>query len=431
MGKFCTKCGRPLQDGQICVCQMSAGMQNPKQPDLAGGQFQPQQPYGQGSQASGMQGMPGGQGADMRQNASGRRIPPYQQGMPGSGYAAGQQGTPGSGYAAGQQGMPGSGYAAGQQGMPGSGYAAGQQGTPGSGYAAGQQGMPGSGYAAGQQGMPSSGYAAGQQGMPGGPYSQYGAGSQTPPRYGTGRQFSGQAAAYTQNFLQRMLTLLKSPVTAGRRMIREADVKMALLFIVFQGLFSGIFAMAVGQKCSSYIKAASGLADGISSGMGNAVSSILAIPYFRIFIITVLFSLALACILALLLMLGNMAMKVSVTFPQMLSAAAVRSVVMVPMILFSLLIFELFAGAGLVLFVLTNIVGFSAIIMAAASFAGKDKIDFYVFMMSGVIFLFVIIAFFAFSKLWTLYLPDMLRASLETLNGMSTTELLEEIFDSF
>ena len=27
MGKFCTKCGRPLADGEVCNCQGTAGSQ--------------------------------------------------------------------------------------------------------------------------------------------------------------------------------------------------------------------------------------------------------------------------------------------------------------------------------------------------------------------------------------------------------------------
>lgn len=242
-----------------------------------------------------------------------------------------------------------------------------------------------------------------------------------------GQQYKGQASAFAQNFFGRMLHLIKNPVTAGRNLILEADMKTAFLLIAFQGVFSAFFAMAAAGKLSGYIQAASGLAEGISSGLGNVVAGVLNMPYFRIFLVTVLFSIGMACVLALMLMAGHFALKMPVSFQQMISAAAIRSAVLVPAILMSIVIFELSTGMGIALFVLINIWGFAAMLAAMYAFVRAEKMDLFVLMISIVILLFAVAAFFVFSKIFTLYLPDLIRTAIKGMGGISWQQILEEL----
>ncbi len=269
----------------------------------------------------------------------------------------------------------------------------------------------------GQQPYPNQ--QTGQQPYPNQPYY-----NQQP----SGQQYKAQASAFAQNFFQKVLGLVKCPVTAGKKLIMEADVKAALLLIVFQGIFSAFFAMAVAGKLSSYIKAASGIADGFSAGMGSVVAGVMAMPYFRIFVVTVLLSLGLACVLALLLMLGHMVLQIPVSFQQMLSAASIRSAVLVPAILLSILVFELFTGMGITLFVLVNIWGFSAMIIAMSAFVEPAKMNTFVLMVSIVILLVIFIAAFTLSRAWTLYLPDLMRTALKNMGDLSWKDLVQEVF---
>lgn len=370
MSKFCTKCGKPIPEGGICSCQLKAGK------PASGGQ------------------QPGGV--------------PSQNQQPGSQQYQGQQ--PGGGSSQGQQ--RGSQQYYGQQ-MPN-----GQQIPPNQQYH-GQQ--PGNGPFQSQQ--PGSQQYHGQQIPPNQPYY----GQQFYNQQPNGQPYKAQASAFAQNFFGKVWNLVKCPVTAGKALIMEADVKAALLLIVFQGIFSAIFAMAVAGKLSSYIKAASGIADGFSAGMGSVVAGVMAMPYFRIFVVTVLFSLGLACVLALLFLLGHMALQIPVSFQQMLSAVSIRSAVLVPAILLSILVFELFAGMGVTLFVLVNIWGFSAMLVAMSAFVEPAKMNTFVLMASIVILLFVFICAFALSRIWTLYLPDLMRTAFKSMGDLSWNDLLQEI----
>ncbi len=241
-----------------------------------------------------------------------------------------------------------------------------------------------------------------------------------------GQQYKEQASAFAQNFFGKLLYVIKRPVEAGTNLILEANIKTALLLVAAQGLCSALVAMAAAGKVSGYIQAASGLANGISSGLGNVVAGAMGMPYFRIFLVTVAFSMALSCILALMLLLGHMALKIPVSFQQMLSAAAIRSAVLCPAILLSLVVFELAAPAGIALFLLINIWGFTAMAVTMSNFVHKEKRDMFVLAVSIVNLLFVFAALFVFSKIWTLYLPDLIRAGIKSMGNASMLELIDE-----
>ncbi len=241
-----------------------------------------------------------------------------------------------------------------------------------------------------------------------------------------GQQYKEQASAFAQNFFGKLLYVIKRPVEAGTNLILEANIKTALLLVAAQGLCSALFAMAAAGKVSGYIQAASGLANGISSALGNVVAGAMGMPYFRIFLVTVAFSMALSCILALMLLLGHMALKIPVSFQQMLSAAAIRSAVLCPAILLSLVVFELAAPAGIALFLLINIWGFTAMAVTMSNFVHKEKRDMFVLAVSIVNLLFVFAALFVFSKIWTLYLPDLIRAGIKSMGNASMLELIDE-----
>lgn len=149
-------------------------------------------------------------------------------------------------------------------------------------------------------------------------------------------------------------------------------------------------------------------------------------PYFRIFLVTVAFSMVLSCILALMLLLGHMALKIPVSFQQMLSAAAIRSAVLCPAILLSLVVFELTAPAGIALFLLINIWGFTAMAVTMSNFVHKEKRDMFVLAVSVVNLLFVFAALLVFSKIWMLYLPDLIRAGIKSMGDASMLELIDE-----
>lgn len=158
-------------------------------------------------------------------------------------------------------------------------------------------------------------------------------------QFRAGQQFGTQAADFSKNFFSKILNLVKRPVSAGKELIMEADVKTAIILIVLQGIFNSIFAMAVGHKYSAFIKSALNISGELSYSQESKVNDAMAIPYFRIIIVTVMFTLGAACLFALLMMAGYRVIKVTVSFQQMISAAAIRSAVLIPAIILSIVVF--------------------------------------------------------------------------------------------
>ena len=178
MARFCTKCGRPLKEGEVCNCtaQNAGGAQN----------------------AGASQGQPGG-----RQN--------YQQGQPG-GRQNYQQGQPG-GQQYYQQGQSG-GQQYYQQGQPG-GQQYYQQGQPG-GQQYYQQGQPG-----GQQYY--------QQGQPGG-QQNYQQGPTKEMEWLNKRK--DEFVSGTKNMFSEIIPILKAPVSRIRELSASNSAAVGIEFIV-------------------------------------------------------------------------------------------------------------------------------------------------------------------------------------------------------
>ena len=195
MARFCTKCGRPLKEGEVCNCtaQNAGGAQNAgAQQSQPGGQqnYQQSQP---GGQQNYQQGQPGGQ-----QN--------YQQGRPG-GQQYYQQGRPG-----GQQNY--------QQGQPG-GQQNYQQGQPG-GQQYYQQGQPG-----GQQNY--------QQGQPGG---------MTKEAEWLNRQ-KDVIMSGTKNMFSELVPIIKTPVSRVKQISAANSAAVGIEFIVAKAVVAFIFTLIV------------------------------------------------------------------------------------------------------------------------------------------------------------------------------------------
>ncbi|MCM1210244.1 MAG: hypothetical protein NC318_01430 [Blautia sp.] len=310
MGKFCTQCGRPLQEGEICTCQTGIQTENPM-PSM-----QPQVPPTQ------------------------QQVPPTQQQVPPT-----------------------------------------------------QQQVP--------------------------PMQQ-----QAPPVQNANVQATKELANQVKvNFLQ----VLRKPVTVGKKMVEESDVKIAFICLILQAVASSLFGIAVGSKVNNLISAVGGLAG--YAGMGSAVAGVLKISYGKIFAVTFILSIIFSCFLALLLVAGHKILHCEASYKRMLSAASVRSAVMVPVILISLLLFELNVGLGFGLLIVGNIFGFVTITMTTAEFIPEEKKDIFSFTISIVFLIFVVIIVLVMGKGWTLYLPDAIRTVLKSVSSYisNPSQLIQEI----
>lgn len=219
-------------------------------------------------------------------------------------------------------------------------------------------------------------------------------GQQAPPQ----SQFEKQATAFAKSYSKKIWSMIKNPIAAGKEMIMQADMKSSLLLLAFQGIFSAIFVMAAEGRVMSELE--------------------ISTPYARILITTWLLSAGLACVLALLLKLGNAIIKIPVSYSQMLSAVSIRSIVLIPAIVFSIVVSIVHMGAGIGLFVFINIWGFAAMVVAMSTLIEPEKLSKFVLVVSIVILLFIILAVFILTKTVRFYIPDEIRTFISNINDI-------------
>lgn len=213
------------------------------------------------------------------------------------------------------------------------------------------------------------------------------------------QQFQQTQQAVT-GFLSKMfgafLNVIKHPVTAGRDMILAADWGVSIALIVLQGIFTAVFGAVAGKEVS-----------GLSSLFLGSFSSFfgdLEVPYAKIIFGTLAISVVLSFVLALLLMLGNMIIKNTLGYKEMLGAVASRSCVIVITTIIAIIVFLINAQAGILLWSVGNIWGFFLILqsMPLVNEKMRDKLP---TVMILVYLVFLLITAFSMDKGSALYVP--------------------------
>ncbi len=211
------------------------------------------------------------------------------------------------------------------------------------------------------------------------------------------------------------LNVIKHPVTAGRTMILTGDYQVGVALIVLQGIFSAIFgAVAAGKLYSMY----NGLLGGMMSLLGGSSGESVKMPYGKIIIGTMLISIALSFVLALLLMLGNMIIKNNLSYKQMLAAVGSRSCVAVISALVGILFYLINPGIGLLIFCVGNIWGFFIILQAMpiSDEGMRDKLPTIIIL---VYIVFAILTSVCIGKGGRLYVPtDIMEDSTDSLENL-------------
>lgn len=141
-------------------------------------------------------------------------------------------------------------------------------------------------------------------------------------------------------------------------------------------------------------------------------------PFGRIFMVTWLMSVGLACALALFLKVGNAILKIPISFAQVLPAVSVRSAALAPAIILSVIVSVIHMGAGIVLFIMVNIWGFAAMIVTLSSLTEQEKLNKFALMVSIAILLFILLAVFVLTKTIRFYIPDEILTFISNIEDL-------------
>ncbi len=212
------------------------------------------------------------------------------------------------------------------------------------------------------------------------------------------------------------INMVKQPITIGRQLVASNETGVAITFIILQALMSGFFALALMAKVGGTVEA---LIEGL---VGGYMDSSLKFPYGRIFILTVLASVVLSFLLALLLMVGNMVIKNAVTYAQMLNCIAVRSVWISILTLVALILFVLNPMLGFCIYMVAGLWGVIAVTMVVPGRGetNDDRLSFTLFIVMLVFILLTLVVMFKI--IGPNYFPDAFKMGL---NGIKS-----ELFDT-
>ena len=304
MARFCTRCGRPLEEGEVCNCgQEAAQQQAAPQPEVAQQQVAPQPEAVQQQAAPQPEAVQQQAAPQFQQQTQQQAAPQFQQQAQQQGYAQNSQ------------------------------------------------------------------------------------------------QFQQTQQAVT-GFLGKMfgsfLNIIKHPVTGGRDVILAGGVAVGSALMVLQGILTAIFA-AIGAN-----KAFGDMVGVVSYFSSDDVK----IPYVKIIFLTLILSVILSFVLALLLFLGNLIMKNTVSFTQMIGAASLRSSVVIITNILAIIVCLINPVGGMLVFAIGNIWGFFVILQAMpiATEAMRNKLP---LVMILVYFVFMLANYFCVKQGYTGLLGDM------------------------
>ncbi len=304
MARFCTRCGRPLEEGEVCNCGQEAAQQEAApQPEVAQQQAAPQPEAVQQQAAPQPEAVQQQAAPQFQQQTQQQAAPQFQQQAQQQGYAQNSQ------------------------------------------------------------------------------------------------QFQQTQQAVT-GFLGKMfgsfLNIIKHPVTGGRDVILAGGVAVGSALMVLQGILTAIFA-AIGAN-----KAFGDMVGVVSYFSSDDVK----IPYVKIIFLTLILSVILSFVLALLLFLGNLIMKNTVSFTQMIGAASLRSSVVIITNILAIIVCLINPVGGMLVFAIGNIWGFFVILQAMpiATEAMRNKLP---LVMILVYFVFMLANYFCVKQGYTGLLGDM------------------------
>ncbi len=214
------------------------------------------------------------------------------------------------------------------------------------------------------------------------------------------QQTQQAVAGFLGRTFGQFLNIIKHPVTAGREMILTGDCASAITLIVLQGIITAIFGAVVAKKLYSLIGVFMG---GLSSLFG-AYGGV-KMPYAKIIFGTLLISIILSFVLAALLLAGNLIIKNSLNFKQMMAAAAIRSCVASLATVVAMIVFLIHPLTGALVFVTGTVWGFFIILLAMP--LSNEKIRNKLPLTIALVFLiFAGITVFSMNKGANLYVPS-------------------------
>ena len=236
-------------------------------------------------------------------------------------------------------------------------------------------------------------------------------------------------------FFGQIIGLLKSPVEQGKNLVFAGNVVTAVILILIQGIASGLFAIVMSTKAQGLFDKIIGmLSNSSSASQIMQMKTMLKIPVFKAFLLTLIISVVLTFILALIVMVFNAILHSQMMFANVISLVSLRSVVAIIIVLLGCIISFINIYAGIAVFAVGNIAGF-ILIAVVWSHCCPETADKQIYVMIITYIVFMIVYILAVRMCWKMYLPNVLKIGLGQMQTQlktlgSPNEILKEIISS-
>lgn len=239
-----------------------------------------------------------------------------------------------------------------------------------------------------------------------------------PTGYVSNEQQFQQTQQAVKGFLAKVantfLEMLLHPVTVGKNLIQAGEFSVGIGMFVLQGIFSALFAAIIMSKTFGKLFDAMSYFD-----------DEMELSYIKIFFVTLIFSVVLSFIFALLLWVGNLIIKNKVSYQQMMVAASARSCVVIVATIIAIIVGLMNVQYGLCVFLIGNIWGFFVVLMAMPVMQEnvRNKLP---LIMILVYLIFLLASTFCEKKGFVMYFPKDMQEEIEdSIDGV--TDIFDEM----
>ncbi|MDO5293604.1 MAG: YIP1 family protein, partial [bacterium] len=240
-----------------------------------------------------------------------------------------------------------------------------------------------------------------------------------------------KSSTYISTLVQTFLSIFRYPYNKGKEYVSGANEKLAIGFIAVHAIFSGLFSLVIARQInytfdqlSNALSSQSSWSNSSSLLSGSkSVSNVMEVSYAKFFFIVLIFSALFSFILAGLLFVANKVLKGNASFKEILCLTSIRSVVISPFILVSLLLAFLSPMLGAYLFIGCEILAMFYVYAATPvnDPNAKERLPIVMFV---VVLLFVIISFIIMKNAVVLLLPDKLKDAMDQISNFSFNQYL-------
>lgn len=225
------------------------------------------------------------------------------------------------------------------------------------------------------------------------------------------QNITGQTKEMAGSLWKIFVDIIKNPSDAGTNYVRIGNLTNAVAFLIIQAIASGLFAICCVSKINGLI------------GLGGSYTAALKFSGAQAFFLTILYSVILSVINAGLLLAAVKIAKGTINFQTALSATSIRSIILVPIVLVSCILFFINPATGIGVFVISFIICNMFMMLPMRGIGGLNDSKIIYTAIAVMIASLIIFVIFA-SKAATTYVPSSIK---NMLSGDSILELIEEI----